>query len=144
MPPVAIPPIACASCNGVTVSAPCPMETEIVSPAYHFSRKFRIFHFAGRHRALRPRAADRSRSSIPRPAISAYFAMLSIPMLVAERVEENVTGLRDRFAQIDAAVAAPQMALEIPAIEARAARAAHLEIGSQARPFPVRPTPSVA
>ena len=38
MPPIAMPPMARASCSGVTVSAPWPIATEMVSPAYHFWR----------------------------------------------------------------------------------------------------------
>src|SRR2546426_873456 len=43
-PPLAIAPIARASWMGVTATAPCPIPTEIVSPAYHFCLKLRIFH----------------------------------------------------------------------------------------------------
>ena len=37
-------PAAAAICSGETVTAPCPIATEIVSPAYHFCRDMRIFH----------------------------------------------------------------------------------------------------
>ena len=36
-------PMAAASCSGDTIVAPCPMATEIVSPAYHFCLCVLIF-----------------------------------------------------------------------------------------------------
>src|ERR1700694_3578828 len=53
-PPLAMPPMADASCMGVTVTAPCPIATEIVSPAYHFSRCVRSFHL---EEGIRPSAS---------------------------------------------------------------------------------------
>ena len=39
-----IPPIVRASWIGLTATAPCPIPTEMTSPAYHFCRKVFIFH----------------------------------------------------------------------------------------------------
>jgi len=43
-PPEAMPPIILASCKGVVVTAPWPVETEMVSPAYHLRWKTRSTH----------------------------------------------------------------------------------------------------
>ena len=50
-PPDAMPLRARASCNGVTSTAPCPMPTEIISPAYHFSCCVFSFHSVDGHHA---------------------------------------------------------------------------------------------
>ena len=44
VPPLATVAIITASDSGVTETCPCPMATEIVSPAYHFSPVRAFFH----------------------------------------------------------------------------------------------------
>ena len=51
------------------------------------------------------------------------------PQHVADRVEEHVARLLDGVAQVDGAVAALAPALEVAAVERRAARTVHLEVG---------------
>jgi hypothetical protein len=43
-PSIEMAEIARISCTGVVATAPCPIPTEMVSPAYHFCLKLRIFH----------------------------------------------------------------------------------------------------
>ena len=124
MPPVAMPPMACASCK----------------------RGDRQRALAdGRRRSSRPRTTSGGScaSSIwmdgttpsascgrsipvldPKPRHLGIFRDVVDPHSIAERVEEHVAGLRDRLLQIDRAVAALQVAFEIAAVEARAAGAA--------------------
>src|SRR2546421_2416149 len=77
-PPLAIAPIARASWMGVTATAPCPIPTEIVSPAYHFCLKLRIFHCS---EGITPLTSCGRSTPVfcPNPNIVAYFAMRSIP-----------------------------------------------------------------
>ena len=63
-PPIASPPVARASCSGVTVSAPWPIATEGVSPAYHFVPLRPQLPFLRRHQAfLLVRQIDSGRMS---------------------------------------------------------------------------------
>src|SRR6266581_2184140 len=77
-PPLAIAPIARASWMGVTATAPCPIPTEIVSPAYHFCLKLRIFHCS---EGMTPLTSCGRSTPVfcPNPNIVAYLAMRSIP-----------------------------------------------------------------
>ena len=81
-PPLAIAPIARASWMGVTATAPCPIPTEMVSPAYHFCLKLRIFHCS---EGMTPLTSCGRSTPVfwPRPNMVAYLAMRSIPNLSA-------------------------------------------------------------
>src|SRR2546422_11571554 len=66
---------------GVTDTAPCPIATEIVSPAYHFSCFFSRFHSVD---GTRPCTSfGRSIPLLtPRPSAVAHLLILSIPTML--------------------------------------------------------------
>ena len=100
---------------------PWPIDTEIVSPAYHFSPVRRRFHSVD---GTRP-CTSFGRSMplfTPRPSSVAHLWMRSMPDHVADRVEVHVARLLDRVPQVDRAVAARLPALERAAVERRARR----------------------
>ena len=70
--------LAHTSVHGVTVTAPCPIATEIVSPAYHFSLNVFCFHSVdGTRLSTSP---GRSMPVFPtRPNIRAYLLIRSTP-----------------------------------------------------------------
>ena len=134
-PPIASPPIARASCSGVTVSAPWPIETEIVSPANHFCRKLRSFHSgegtvpaASFGRSMPDLCAKARLMRIEGDIVDAGF--------VADVIEIGVAGLRDAFVQRDRPVHSP--ALVIVPEETRAAGALKRRVFVDAAAFESR------
>ena len=70
------------NCTGVMATAPCPMPTEMVSPANHFCLKFLIFHSSDGMTPLT--SLGRSMPVFwPKPRSVAYFAMRSMPSFSA-------------------------------------------------------------
>ena len=97
-PSMEMAPIARTNCTGVVATAPCPMPTEIVSPAYHFCLKFLIFHSSD---GITPvTSLGRSMPVFwPRPSIGGVLRDAVDAQLFRQRVEENVAGLVDRLAE---------------------------------------------
>ena len=81
-PPMEMALMARNNCTGVIATAPCPMPTEIVSPANHFCLKFRIFHSS---EGITPLTSLGRSIPVfcPRPRSVAYFAMRSMPSFSA-------------------------------------------------------------
>ncbi len=77
-PSIEIAEIARISCTGVTATAPCPIPTEMVSPANHFWRKLRSFHSS---EGITPLTSSGRSIPVfcPIPSAVAYFAMRSMP-----------------------------------------------------------------
>jgi len=70
--------MARASWIGVVATAPCPMPTEMVSPAYHFCLKFLIFHSSD---GITPVTSCGRSTPVrwPRPSAVAHCAILPMP-----------------------------------------------------------------
>jgi len=80
--PIETAEIARINCTGVIATAPCPMPTEIVSPANHFCLKLRIFHSS---EGITPLTSLGRSIPVfcPNPSMVAYLAMRSIPSFSA-------------------------------------------------------------
>ncbi len=112
---------------GVVATAPCPMPTEMVSPANHFCLKLRIFHSSD---GITPVTSFGRSMPVfcPRPSAVAYFAIRSMPSFSAKCVEEHVAGLVNRFVLINRAVSGPHHpATKAPSVKGRAAIAIDVE-----------------
>ncbi len=125
-PSIEMAAIARINCTGVVATAPCPMPTEMVSPAYHFCLKFRIFHSSD---GMTPLASSGKINAglLAQPQRGRVLRNAVDPQLFRQGVEENVAGLVNRLGQIDRAVAALHPASEPPAIKRRAAIAVHVQ-----------------
>ena len=111
-----------ASCSGDTCKSPWPMETEMVSPLYHFSRDMRIFRAGdGTTPARFARQIDAGA-----PAESREFRIVGDVIdadPVAHVIEVDVARVDDSAQHVHCPVASRQVAAIILPVEARPARA---------------------
>src|SRR3990172_5933124 len=77
-PPLATALIIVANCKGVTDIYPCPIDTDMVSPGYHFWPNTSFFQIL--EGTMPPFSLVRPMpTGLPSPYREAYFAILSIP-----------------------------------------------------------------
>src|SRR3954465_12901741 len=82
VPPLASVAMYTAIETGVNETAPCPIPTEIVSPAYHFSCRTSCFHLVEGTRPVT--SFGRSIPLLtPRPSNVAHLLILSTPSMLA-------------------------------------------------------------
>ncbi len=93
-----------ASWMGVAVTAPWPMPTEMVSPAYHFLVV--VLQLPVRSEGMVPEASSGRSTPVfwPRPSEVAYLRDRVDAEAVGEGVVEGVAGVRDGVVDVDRAV----------------------------------------